>query len=81
MTLEELKIEANKLGYNLIKKNPKPKILPCICGCRRRRHLYIGSDNIYNRALVCKRCGRRVEGIDDRDVINNWNKEIESEVN
>lgn len=33
MTLEELKIEANKFGYSLIKKKPYIPIKPCpICG-------------------------------------------------
>lgn len=75
MTLEELKIEANKLGYSLIKKRIIPKLLPCICGCKRRHHWYIaGSEN--KRALECKRCGKRIEGINDIDVINKWNEMI-----
>ena len=33
MTLEELKAEANKLGYGLIKKKPYIPIKPCpVCG-------------------------------------------------
>ena len=33
MTLEELKAEANKLGYDLIKKKPYIPIKPCpVCG-------------------------------------------------
>ena len=33
MTLEELKSEANKLGYGLIKKKPYIPIKPCpVCG-------------------------------------------------
>lgn len=33
MTLEELKAEANKLGYCLIKKKPYIPIKPCpVCG-------------------------------------------------
>ena len=32
MNLEELKSEAAKLGYNLVKKQPYTKLLPCTCG-------------------------------------------------
>lgn len=33
MTLEELKVEANKLGYSLIKKKPYVPIKSCpVCG-------------------------------------------------
>lgn len=36
MTLEELKTEANKLGYSLIKKKPYIHIKPCpVCGKKR----------------------------------------------
>ena len=37
MTLEELKAEAEKFGYTLIKKSDSIKMLPCTCGCKRRR--------------------------------------------
>lgn len=33
MTLDELKAEAKKLGYYLVKNTPKISLLPCpICG-------------------------------------------------
>lgn len=38
MTIEELRAEAKKLGYNLIPINKKEKLLPCTCGCKRREH-------------------------------------------
>nr|DAT55711.1 MAG TPA: restriction alleviation protein [Caudoviricetes sp.] len=35
MTIEELKIEADKLGYNLTKKPESIKLLPCpVCGSK-----------------------------------------------
>lgn len=74
MTVEELKIEANKLGYNIIKKNIKPKILPCVCGCKRREHWSNSVEN--TRTLICKRCHKKIIGKNEIDVINNWNKEI-----
>ena len=79
MTIEELKKEANKLGYNIIKKREIPKILPCTCGCKKREHIYISGKTEFPRGLRCKRCGKRVEGLNDIDVINNWNKMIKEE--
>lgn len=32
MTVAELKTEANKLGYNIIKKQPYITLEPCECG-------------------------------------------------
>ena len=59
MTVEELKKEAAKLGYNLIKKPPREHYLPCICGCRQREH-WIDLTN--TEVLKCKRCGLAVIG-------------------
>lgn len=79
MTLEQLKIEAEKLGYYLVKKNKKPKMLPCVCGCKRRDHWFIGGDSEYKRMLKCKKCDIEVYGKNDIDVINKWNEMIESQ--
>lgn len=81
MTIEELKKEANKLGYSIIKKRKIPKMLTCTCGCNRRRHWSIGGTSKFNSALECKRCGKWVDGLNDIDVINNWNKMIKEEEN
>lgn len=40
MTYEELKKEADKLGYKLIKKPEPVKRLPCTCGCKRVYNCY-----------------------------------------
>lgn len=37
MNLEELKAEATKLGYNLVKKQPYIKPLHCTCGKKKPR--------------------------------------------
>ena len=43
MTLEELKAEANKLGYSLIKKKPYIPIKPCpVCG-KKCTNLWYGT--------------------------------------
>ena len=41
LTLDELKAEAKRQGYKLIKDNPTPKLSPCICG-RKHRTFYDG---------------------------------------
>ena len=35
MTLDELKAEAKKLGYHLVKNTPKISLLPCPIGGRK----------------------------------------------
>ena len=76
---EMLKEFADTLGYNIIKKNPTPKMLPCTCGCKRREHWYVSGDTQYKRTLRCKKCGKEASGKNDTDVINNWNKMIMEE--
>ena len=78
MTLEELKVEANKLGYKLVKNNYVPKLLICTCGHNRRTHWFNSKENTH--ILVCKNCGKKAKGNSKTDVINNWNKMIESEL-
>lgn len=36
LELKELKAEADKLGYRLVKKAEKIKLLPCSCGCKKK---------------------------------------------
>lgn len=79
MTYDELKIEAKKLGYNLIKANNKPRLKPCVCGCKARHHYYCCSPEGKYRILECHWCERRVEGKNDLEAYNNWNKMIENE--
>ena len=59
MTVEELKVEAAKLGYYLIKK--PDKYIPCTCGANSRRFRWI--DN--KPTLTCSKCGYRF--IPDKD--------------
>lgn len=79
MTFEELKAEAKRQGYNLIKNNPIEKLLPCICGCKQREHWYSAPDA--TEILVCKKCGKRAEGKNEREAKHNWNEMIKSETN
>lgn len=54
MTLEELKVEAKKLGYHLVKNNPKITLLPCpICGKKSAHEWYNCLTNSYFRRCAC----------------------------
>ena len=74
MTLEELKAEARKHGYNLIPRNEKEPLLPCICGCKRREHWYGQGD----RAIIlrCRVCELEAVGRTEREAYRNWNAMI-----
>lgn len=74
MTLEELKTEAKRQGYKLV-KGKKPRFERCLCGhnvhqwCSRR-----GMEEM----VYCKHCGLEspwVRGGDDK-VIEAWNEMI-----
>ena len=71
MNLEEIRREANKLGYYLAKKNPIPKITPCTCGCKRREHWF--NSKAENITLICKKCRKSATGRTEVGAIINWN--------
>lgn len=74
MTLEELKKEADRLGYRVVKKRDTYEVLlPCTCGCKRRKHTRNFHDKI---VLMCCRCGRAVHGITLADARRKWNEVI-----
>ena len=52
MTLEELKAEAKRQGYKLI-KDENIRLEPCLCG-GTRREWWSGPDGV---KVVCLRCG------------------------
>ena len=55
---------------------PKPeKLLPCICGCKRREHWY-GSTPERARILRCYRCGLEASGKNEIEVHKKWNELI-----
>lgn len=62
MTLEELRNEAKKQGYTLIKS--KPYIPHVKCSCGRRANLWqkfdINTDREYFK-IECRRCGKKSE--------------------
>lgn len=74
MTVEELKSEAKKLGYKLIKDVRPPKLLPCICGCNKRAEWW---DSVHCWVeLECRRCGLIAIGKDRTEAIRVWNSMV-----
>lgn len=73
MTVEELKEEAKKLGYNLIPIRKYEKLIPCVCGCNRRDHFYGWKNGEDIVTLRCKRCGKEAPGRNEADARRNWN--------
>lgn len=77
MTLDELKAEAEKLGYALIKKSESIKMLPCTCGCKRRTEWFCKGQTFYS----CNRCGKKSSRSNTvRGAKRAWNEMIEKEV-
>lgn len=75
MTLDELRREANKLGYRVLKKTePLPTLVPCTCGCNRRASLWRAGRGAFYR---CKGCGFESKpAITERGKRQNWNDAI-----
>ena len=76
MTYEELKEEAKKQGYRLIKDTPNEKLIPCICGCNKRIRWYNTDGQV---SLECARpmCDIRSPWADsEREVRHKWNETI-----
>ena len=56
MNLEELKSEAAKLGYNLVKKQPYITLLPCTCGEKKPHEWFYTGENGGMRFYKCGNC-------------------------
>ena len=79
MTLDDLKIEADKLGYKLVKKSTREPLIPCTCGANSRALWFEGSKKLFYK---CHGCGRKVYGKNKTDLRRQWNaaiKEVEDE--
>lgn len=73
MTVEELRKEAEALGYSIVPKRKYERLLPCVCGCTRREHLFKESGADVVDVLKCSNCGRSVEGKNEAKARHNWN--------
>lgn len=71
MTFEELKAEAKRQGYNLIKKKESVKLLPCACGNKRPSLWYTGGGHCYYQCIRCMRAGTLA--IFKNEAKMNWN--------
>lgn len=78
MTYEELKKEADKLGYKLIKKTEPVKRLPCTCGCKMVYNYY----SARYCGLKCRKRGRMSVSYivaSQRQKTIDWNNMIKGE--
>lgn len=74
-TVEEIKEAAKEMGYKLIPAPTLERLKTCVCGGKRRERWYKDACVI----LVCKRCGREVNGTSEADARRNWNAMVEGE--
>lgn len=76
MTLEELKTEANKLGYSLCKQITYDKLSNCQCGCKRI--MWAGYPKYYR----CTNCGLKSKPAKTKyQAIINWNNAVNPQKN
>ena len=79
MTVEELKIEAEKLGYNIIKKPEPIKLSRCVCG-NYKPTLYVRSncnDKTDVWYYICPKCNLEAnESKTKYGAKENWNTMI-----
>ena len=80
MTVEELRREAKAMGYNIVRVNPKEKLLPCVCGSKRRGHWSWFNHGVEYTVLKCEKCEREAYGRTDREARHNWNEMIKGEI-
>ena len=71
MTLEELAIEANKLGYSLCRKIHYEKV--SICKCGSKKIMWAG----YPKYYLCTKCGFKGQPARTKyQAIINWNNAV-----
>lgn len=61
-----------------VKEKVKPeRLLPCVCGSKRREHWYGSGDK--SRILICSKCRREVSGKTEIEAHKKWNEMIKEE--
>lgn len=79
MELEELKAEAEKLGYKLVKKQESTVLLPCTCD-RKKPHEWIQVRPTSGYFYRCEYCYKRTEPEKTRIAARKaWNQMILTE--
>jgi hypothetical protein len=77
MGLGDIKIEADKLGYRLVRKTEYVHFMPCICGASNRGR-WSSPDGIF---FECNNCGLKSKPAkNETDARKNWNKLVEGYV-
>ena len=79
MTVEELRKEAKALGYSIIPIVRTEKLLPCVCGSKRRDHWITYVKGTRMQVLKCRKCGRSECGTTVREASHNWNVMVRGE--
>lgn len=75
MTFEELKAEASRQGYSLVKKPTYVPLTKCSCGAKRSVKAY---DTIYGHAYKCIKCGlESYPSKQHKTARVYWNMEVE----
>lgn len=75
MTFEELKAEASRQGFVLIKKIVYEPMKKCVCGKYPQQEISINPKGKY---YYCKHCRRKGEiAKTNYQAISNWNKAVE----
>lgn len=75
MTFEQLKEEANNLGYKLVKKSTYVPLRKCSCGAKSSVRCY---HTFYTKYYQCIKCNLKgEEGGSYRVARENWNKAVE----
>ncbi len=76
MTFEELKAEASRQGYNLVKKPTYIPLTPCICGSKRGlRMTYTTGFLRFYRCIKCGLEGKKADS--NKEARLNWNRAME----
>lgn len=77
MTYEELKTEAKKQGYSLVKQPVYIKMLKCPCGAKNSTRYY--SSGLLQKYYYCCKCGLHGEKTahTTKQAKLNWNKAVE----
>ena len=76
MTLEELKAEAKKQGYSLVKRPTYVPLKKC-CNCQSKSHLRQFNDGFW-KYWKCVKCGLTARGSStDKKARENWNVAVQ----
>lgn len=77
MTFDELKAEAKRQGYNLIKIQKYIPLTPCVCGAKRSVKVYCTR---FGNVCMCSNCGKSTEEVKSaRKARTAWNELMERE--